>query len=158
MVRSALSRFCSSRSWRRLLPLTSCITTAWRPPSSIASYTATMFGWLSCATAIASRRNRSATTGSVASVGLRTLIATLRVPALQPVAGGENGRRERRRTCRSGHALRTGTLLARSSPSPAIAARGLLHVGGEADCALARVAADDRPDLTDDDLTVVVRT
>ena len=31
IVSSGLSRVCTSSSWRRLLPSTSCITTAWRP-------------------------------------------------------------------------------------------------------------------------------
>ena len=68
-----------------------------------------MFGWVSPATAIASRRNRSATTGSVARLGLSHLRATLRSsdevggqphlghpalgePALEPVAAGEDDR------------------------------------------------------------------
>ena len=40
---------------------------------------ATMFGWLRPATATASRRKRSATTGSAASGGLSTFTATGRV-------------------------------------------------------------------------------
>ena len=79
-----------------------------------------MFGWVSRATAMASRRKRSATTGSVARLGLSHLSATLRSsdevggqphlghaalgePALELVAPGEDDgsvaarRRARRR-------------------------------------------------------------
>ena len=78
IVSSGLSRVCTSSSWRRLLPSTSCITTAWRPVLLEHVVTATMLGWVRPATAIASRRKRSATTGSVARLGFSHLRATWR--------------------------------------------------------------------------------
>ena len=78
IVSSGLSRVCTSSSWRRLLPSTSCITTACRPLSSNTSWIATMFGWVSPATATASRRKRSATIGSLARLGLSHFSATRR--------------------------------------------------------------------------------
>ena len=78
IVSSGLNLVCTSSSWRRLLPSMSCITTAWRPLSSNTSWTATMLGWVRPATAMASRRKRSATTGSVARLGLSHFSATWR--------------------------------------------------------------------------------
>jgi RNA polymerase sigma factor (TIGR02999 family) len=59
-------------------PRTSSIVMKWRPSASSTAYTVTMFGWLSAATAFASRVNRARRSASSASSGGRILIATWR--------------------------------------------------------------------------------
>src|SRR5882724_7681151 len=57
-------------------PGTYSITTKLHGPSSTTSYTATMFGWLSCRTAWTSRRSRSRASRAAAGGGTSNLIAT----------------------------------------------------------------------------------
>ena len=127
IVSSGLSRFCSSSNWRRLLPLTSCITTAWRPLSSIVSWTATMFGMAQLGDGdglaaeplgddrVGGERRlehldrdlaRQRQVGAEPDLGH----ASLREATLQPVAVGEKCRRERRGAGRGRH-VRSGTLV-----------------------------------------------